>query len=574
MARFILVLYVFLCVCLIACAEEIIDVSFDGDVSVASASGVAPDGNVTYSFGFPLKGNWWDLVGFGFGEVNSAFAGYHLGVDSKPAKTPFNTPVYSPCNGRVKVSDNLTFGGYGSDSAGNSAYRGYVLVIACVDEIEEPYVILLGHLQRGSSDYSEKASTGLAPLDSLVKQGQYVGRIAHYWHGAGTATDWPHLHFGVYRGVFDAAEVSHYVSGYSASGWNTNHSVHASWLEPTRFIREHSEYAQWHPDGSLLQVYGDSAIYLVRNGQLAHVADERVFNGYGYDWTRVTFISEEEFSCYEVASDISSVPTRRLYVNQGNYYAYELTCPNCRCEWWHFASEATVWSFGYYPGNAEVITLADVFRWQETCEVKHWRYWRDGMMVKPPPELGYGAGAIFVSQSNGLLSAFVSERSWAWLGLDYSQILSVSEADFQSSYRALGPVIGEELLTGCWDGELEKVDDDIESFVDGPGDSLEPPLTASGINCSIVCPSGYSAYVWYGDSGYKTSPTSLEITFSYPSLCERGQAWVDYNCATSDWSKFDYQLATINCDRPFVTERGRIDSRGEGEVWFPGINCF
>ena len=115
---------------------------------------------VTYSLGFPLKTNWWQIQGFSFGGFNSAFNGYHLAEDTLVSRTPVGTAVYSPCTGQVMISDNISFTGYGSDSSASPNYRGYVLVIACQLETGTEFTVLLGHLQSGSTNYNYENQSG------------------------------------------------------------------------------------------------------------------------------------------------------------------------------------------------------------------------------------------------------------------------------------------------------------------------------------------------------------------------------------------------------------------------------
>lgn len=120
-----------------------------------------------------------------------------------------------------------------------------------------------------------------------------------------------------------------------------------------------------------------------------------------------------------------------------------------------------------------------------------------------------------------------------------------------------------------------------EQCVFGQCQILEPDFNPNEnfeyLNCVITCPVGFRAYAWYGSFGEAKGTPSAEINVSWEEICQRGAAWVDYNCAAiypKEWASFDPTLAEIECNTAFVDYYpGLVDSVGEAELWFD-YNCF
>lgn len=66
---------------------------------------------------------------------------------------------------------------------------------------------------------------------SFVKAGDVIGTVGHYYYGAGTGTDWPHLHFGIWNG-----------DNFPESDWGYG-SVR-NFIDPVPFLRD-EKYQNW-----------------------------------------------------------------------------------------------------------------------------------------------------------------------------------------------------------------------------------------------------------------------------------------------------------------------------------------
>jgi hypothetical protein len=103
----------------------------------------------------------------------------------------------------------------------------------------------------------------------------------------------------------------------------------------------------------------------------------------------------------------------------------------------------------------------------------------------------------------------------------------------------------------------------------------EQPIAVDLVACSIICPDNMRAYAWYGAQQQASgNPVLIETTVD--RICERGDVWLDYNCAClepTEWACFDWRVATIQCNRSFEFGQGQIDFHGEGEIWFTDFSC-
>jgi len=97
---------------------------------------------------------------------------------------------------------------------------------------------------------------------------------------------------------------------------------------------------------------------------------------------------------------------------------------------------------------------------------------------------------------------------------------------------------------------------------------------ASQINCQVTCPEGMLGFVWW-DIDKTLTGNQINLQTSETELCQRGEAWFDFNCACDlNWSCFNWQEATVQCNVAIEIKAGLVDSSGEGEVWFPGVACY
>ena len=410
----------------------------------------------TYAWGYPVKGNWWQIKNFEFGKYNDMFDNYHQAVDTNIHKTPYNTELFSPCSGVVKISDEKKFNGYGANKSTNVYYLGYVLVIECQEESGDYQTALLGHVQPGSSNYNAINHTGLAPLGAFVYKGQYVARINHYWNGSGQTDDWPHVHFGIHKGAFNPAKYGDYVKGYSKDGWNADHTANENWWSPTVYVKENSMKAVWHADGTLIQPYGQPDIFQVVDHEKHKITSEAVFNAHDFDWDQVLFISDSENQCIPSGSwQIDWAPCREVGVYDGRYYLKEKNCQKpTDCTVYKFTTVAALLSWNLTVAEAKSLTSSQMNDWFDNCANGKVLYLRDGAIVQTNftvPGLVEN-GDRFVSQKNGALSKFSTSKAFWRSGYDYDDLLFFSadeEELFYFSYCGFGKTIIDDNLNTC-----------------------------------------------------------------------------------------------------------------------------
>ncbi len=131
------------------------------------------------------------------------------------------------------------------------------------------------------------------------------------------------------------------------------------------------------------------------------------------------------------------------------------------------------------------------------------------------------------------------------------------------------PEVADGLDNDC-DGQ---VDEDLSIFDDiPPEEDIEESPTE--VTCRVRCPLFMVGFAWWGNDQSGTGIT-VEIETTSSVLCERGEAWIDFNCACdADWSCYAWEAALVECNVSFTYGAGIIDYKGEGEVWFPDIKCF
>ncbi len=180
------------------------------------------------SFQFPINNwNYYKDGGFGFGQYNFNFRGYHLAQDTKVSRTPTGTVVVAPSNGVVKFA-GLAFG-YGSSACNNKPGKaGYVVVIEHTLTNGTKVCSTLGHLQGGI--YNPAWHSGLVPNGTSVSRGQYIGKVADY--PGCPSGNWHHLHFGIRK--------NGYAGGANLAGYTRTTAGLSAWHEPNNFVTQHS----------------------------------------------------------------------------------------------------------------------------------------------------------------------------------------------------------------------------------------------------------------------------------------------------------------------------------------------
>lgn len=322
------------------------------DKDVASGGGYElgplrtdPETGVPYAsvFGFPIDGFTRTDFNFPFGGKNDAFGGMrHLGVDTYVSLTPYNTEVVAPADGIVRITTDFVdskgtrgFGAYGSDSSSNPDYYGCLVVLEHVLPSGEFVTTLIGHVRCESVDaYDSGARTGNPPRNTIVRKGQYIGHVRHYWHGSDHSTDWHHSHFGVRRGRFSApvydrtAELVAYVQGYDYPSAFTRNGdgtyAHDTWLDPIDFVEAHDDpllYATGnvlhHPSGTMLLDRQNQYWMVVSDTEIARLKPDVGFSD-RYAYQRAVLVSDEELSCYVQTDPIVSYGKTYLYRRPGS----------------------------------------------------------------------------------------------------------------------------------------------------------------------------------------------------------------------------------------------------------------
>lgn len=98
------------------------------------------------------------------------------------------------------------------------------------------------------------------------------------------------------------------------------------------------------------------------------------------------------------------------------------------------------------------------------------------------------------------------------------------------------------------------------------------------VTCTVSCPAGMEAYIWFGeDNDVSSFGEPAVMVSSIANICQRGKPWIDFDCCgpwPCDWSYFDPSLAEIECDYQFeIKIPGEVDYCGEGEIWFTDFDC-
>lgn len=293
------------------------------------------------TFQYPIQGFEASDFGFGFGSINDHFClawngdecqafGAHLGRDTQVGKTPVGTAVHAPADGIVRISTGESFGGFGSDSAKNPAYKGCLVLLEHEFPNGQPVLTLLGHVQcEGSVPYDVVAQKGNPSVGAVVRRGQYVGHVAHYWTGQGMGTDWHHLHWAMRIGPYSVSKKTSFVAGYALpSEFSSNVVTHAKehpvWLDPFQIIAalgdpqaEADIQVRTHPAGSLLQDASGNLFRVVGDGQLSALPPT-VATADRYDLTQAVLVTEAELACYSLQNPQGAIGPTLLYKRAGS----------------------------------------------------------------------------------------------------------------------------------------------------------------------------------------------------------------------------------------------------------------
>lgn len=356
------------------------------------------------TFQYPVVGFDASNFGFGFGAVNTAFCktrdvkgeclsyGYHLGRDALVAGTPVGTEVVAPADGIVRITTNNSFSGFGSDDPNNPAYQGCVIVLEHLLQNQQPITTLLGHVRCESGmAYSAASRRGNPSVGSIVRRGQYVAHVAHYWHGADQSTDWHHVHWGIRRGRFSAsntAALAPYVLGYAArSEFTTDPAtgslIHPLWMDPFIIVAANSDPSmqantnvQHHPSGTLLQDPDGGYWFVISDDSIASISSG-VLLGDRFDPSTAVQVTHQEVACYRHAAAVTALGPATLYVRPGT--STVVVAYASRRERYDFIRWESLLSWGFTDGDirrpADVSTM-------EAYASRGFRLLRPGTLVK------------------------------------------------------------------------------------------------------------------------------------------------------------------------------------------------
>lgn len=198
--------------------------------------------------------------------------------------------------------------------------------------------------------------------------------------------------------------------------------------------------ATWFPNGSLIQVHGDSKVYVVIDGKLYWINDETVFNALNFDWQKIIFAKKKALDCLEVAGTIDWVPYRELFSVGSDIYLMEKNSFDATtCATYRFSSIASYNSWNI-PGQIAALSGAQAqAKYFSACATGGVLYLKSGTLVKPnftPP--GFGPGVVFLATDGGILQAFDSWRSFYLFDYENSPLMLVAESLFEESFASFG----------------------------------------------------------------------------------------------------------------------------------------
>lgn len=418
--------------------------SDEGGLQIDPATGIP----YALTFQFPVMGFDTSDFGFGFASENSRFClqysgsqcvsyGYHLGRDTVVGETPFGTEIVAPGDGIVRVTTDLTFGGYGSDTSSNPQYQGCVIVLEHEFQSGQRVTTLLGHVQRESgTTYDPSAKTGNPPVGALVRRGQYLAHVAHYWAGAGQTTDWHHSHWAMRKGSFSIGSYSHdqvvpYVRGYAKKSEFTIDSVtgawtHPLWIDPFVVVAANSDPAlsasadvRHHPSGTLLENQNGNYSLVLNEKEIAGVPNA-VLAADRFDLSGAVRVTDVEIGCYATAVPLASQGHVTLY-QRPNSSTVVMAYDDAHIRYDVIRWEALL-SWGY--DDSDLTTDMGAIGYIETAYVpKGFRLLRPGTLVKGDEQTEV---AIVTAQQTRLPIA--SGEVFEALGFGWERVVTIPQS--------------------------------------------------------------------------------------------------------------------------------------------------
>lgn len=432
-----------------------------GDLTIDPVTGIP----YAFTFQFPIAGFDTSDFGFGFGSVNTFFCmnmtssgctayGAHTGRDTIVGNTPFGTEVFAPADGIVRLTTDVTYGAYGADASANASYRGCLLLLEHEFPNGQPIMTLLGHVQcESATPYDAAAKKGNPSVGTIVRRGQYLAHVAHYWHGATQSIDWHHLHWGMRRGSFASTNHGEAVRGYVLSSEFTTDAethalVHAEWLDPFVIIAANGDPAmqaangvRHHPSGTLLED-ANGGYWLVTDEWTISSIPFEVISSDRYDVTTAVQVSNDELDCYTEGPPIQSNGRVTLYQRPGSstvVMAHDATATRYDVIRW----EALLsWGFG----SEDLISdLSKIIQFEWAYTDRGLRTMRPGSLVKADEE-----SEVAIVTMQGTRVPIASGDVFEGLGFQWERVVSMPKSviDIVAGPRAL-PLIDDMSIRAC-----------------------------------------------------------------------------------------------------------------------------
>ena len=396
-----------------------------------------------HTFQFPVSGFDQSDFGFGFASENSRFClqskngqctayGYHLGRDTIVKKTPVNTEVVAPADGIVRLTTDVTYGGYGSDAQANPAYRGCLVVLEHEFQGGQHVTTLLGHLKCESETvYDALQKKGNPSVGALVKRGQYLGHVGHYWAGSDQSLDWHHVHWGMRNGAFDGTNVNAFVRGYAPKSEftidpETGIWTHPQWVDPFVIIAAHADPVQsvladvrHHPSGSLLEDSYGSFWLVTKDDTIAPIPPD-VLLADRYDGSRSVLVSDDELNCYQIGASQKSLGPVTLY-QRPNSSTVVMAYSNTKERYDVIRWEALIsWGYDASSLTADGQVIATI---ESGYAAKGYRLLRPGTLVKADE-----SSEVSIITTQQTRRAIASGDVFEAMGFSWAKVVSIPQS--------------------------------------------------------------------------------------------------------------------------------------------------
>lgn len=303
---------------------------------------------------------------------------------------------------------------------------------------------IYGHIRKGRLRGED--DLGLQ-VGQCIQAGAFLGFVnSDAYNGDGAE----HLHLGFrVQSMKEAQSMD--------SAWFRGYDKNGRWVEyftaPSRAIAANLQnYANWHPNGTLIKTRFDPRVYLLENGQKRWIQDETTFYRLKYNWDQVLDVSAGEMACYPSGKAIWENDYFDLFhpsgnLNMGENYPPVLywLSPKASDQRFYFNSIYTLYSWGLRKSDD---FIGDMFS-NEGDELflanqnSGYLPLRDGTLF-----ILAGTDQLYVVSNNGYAFPFASWKMY--FGLKYRQpVLVIPESLIQYLIKGYGPMIDEDDVLAC-----------------------------------------------------------------------------------------------------------------------------